>query len=63
MCYEWKDIDGYELLYGGSLFIHQYSHVWVDFRGIQDAFARDKGIDDFENSRRAICVQQAYASV
>jgi hypothetical protein len=31
--YQWKNIDGYELLYGGPLFIHQYSHVFVDFRG------------------------------
>lgn len=59
--YQWKDIYGYELLYGGPLFIHQYSHVFVDFRGIQDAFARDKGIDYCENSRRATYVQQAYA--
>jgi hypothetical protein len=59
--YQWKDLFGYELLYGGPLFIHQYSHIWVDFRGIQDAFARDKGIDYFENSRRATYVQQAYA--
>jgi len=59
--YQWKTIYGYEFIYGGPLFIHQYSHVWVDFRGIQDAFMRDKGIDYFENSRRATYVQQAYA--
>ena len=59
--YEWKDTYGYECLYGGPLFIHQYSHIWVDFRGIQDAFARDKGIDYFENSRRATYVQREYA--
>ncbi len=59
--YQWKEIYGYELLYGGPLFIHQYSHIWVDFRGIQDAFVRDKGIDYCENSRRATYVQQAYA--
>lgn len=59
--YQWRDIYGYEVLYGGPLFIHQYSHVWVDFRGIQDAFARDKGMDYCENSRRATYVQQAYA--
>jgi hypothetical protein len=60
--YQWKELFGYELLYGGPLFIHQYSHIWVDFRGIQDAFARDKGIDYCENSRRATYVQQAYAT-
>ncbi len=59
--YLWKEIYGFELLYGGPLFIHQYSHVFVDFRGIQDAFAREKGIDYCENSRRATYVQQAYA--
>ena len=59
--YRWKEIYGYELIYGGPLFIHQYSHIWIDFRGIQDAFARDRGIDYFENSRRATHVQREYA--
>ena len=59
--YEWKTVDGYECLYGGSLFIHQYSHCWLDLRGIQDAFMRDKGIDYFENSRRATYAQRSYA--
>lgn len=59
--YQWKTIYDYELIYGGSLFMHQYSHIWVDFRGIQDAFARDRDIDYFENSRRATYVQQEYA--
>jgi hypothetical protein len=59
--YRWKEIYGYEFIYGGPLFIHQYSHIWIDFRGIQDAFARDKGIDYFENSRRATYVQREYA--
>jgi hypothetical protein len=59
--YKWKTVDGYEYLYGGSLFIHQYSHCWLDLRSIQDAFMRDKGIDYFENSRRATYAQRAYA--
>ena len=59
--YEWTDIYGHEFLYGSSLFIHQFSHVWIDFRGIQDVFMRGKGIDYFENSRRATQVQQQYA--
>lgn len=44
-----------------SLFGHQYSHVWVDFRGIQDAFIKEQGIDYFENSRRATYSQRSYA--
>jgi len=59
--YQWKQCYGYEYLYAGPLFTHQLSHVWIDFRGIQDAFMRDKGIDYFENSRRATYVQQQYA--
>jgi hypothetical protein len=34
------------------LFGHQYSHVWVDFQGIRDAYGRRRGLDYFENSRR-----------
>jgi len=45
----------------GPLFGHQYSHVWVDFRAIQDAYMRSRGLDYFENSRRATYVQQRYA--
>lgn len=59
--YRWKTIYGYELVYGGPLFMHQYSHIWLDFRGIQDSFMREKGIDYFENSRRATYVQREYA--
>ena len=59
--YRWENHYGQEYLYAGSLFTHQLSHVWIDFRGIQDAFMHDKGIDYFENSRRATLVQQQYA--
>ena len=59
--YRWENSYGYDYLYAGPLFIHQLSHVWIDFRGIQDAFMRGKGIDYFENSRRATYVQQRYA--
>ena len=48
------------LLYAGPLFIHQMSHVWLDFRGIHDDVNRAHGIDYFENSRRATCAQQQY---
>ena len=59
--YRWKKLYGHEFLYAGPLFIHQLSHVWIDFRGIQDDYMRDRGIDYFENSRRATFVQQQYA--
>lgn len=59
--YKWKKIYDIEFLFAGGLFIHQLSHVWIDFRGIKDDFMRSKGIDYFENSRRATYVQQQYA--
>ncbi len=59
--YRWEQSYGYDYLYAGPLFTHQLSHIWVDFRGIQDAFMRTKGIDYFENSRLATYVQRQYA--
>ncbi|MGB7022602.1 MAG: glucoamylase family protein [Candidatus Acidiferrales bacterium] len=59
--YRWKAIYGQNFLYAGPLFVHQLSHLWLNFRGIQDKFMRGKGIDYFENSRRATLVQQEYA--
>jgi hypothetical protein len=59
--YHWKEVYDYEYLYAGPLFTHQLSHLWIDFRGIQDAYMRDRGIDYFENSRRATYVQREYA--
>jgi hypothetical protein len=59
--YNWRSLYGHEFLYAGPLFIHQLSHMWIDFRGLQDEYMRGKGIDYFENSRRATYVQQQYA--
>lgn len=59
--YEWKNCYGYDYLYAGSLFIHQLSHIWIDFRGIQDPYMQTKNIDYFENSRRATHIQLQYA--
>ena len=59
--YQWENLYDIELLFASPLFMHQLSHVWIDFRRIQDAFMREKRSDYFENSRRAIAVQQQYA--
>jgi hypothetical protein len=58
--FEWKKVYDIEYLYAGPLFIHQMSHLWVDFRGIHDGFNRKVGIDYFENSRRATLVHRQY---
>jgi hypothetical protein len=59
--YKWRKLYGYDFLYAGPLFIHQLSHMWIDFRGIQDEYMRKRAIDYFENSRRATYIQQQYA--
>jgi len=59
--FQWENLYGWDLLYSGPLFIHQFSHLWLDFRGIRDEFMREKRCDYFENSRRASYVQQHYA--
>ena len=59
--YQWENLYGIDLLYAGPLFVHQFSHAWIDFRGIRDRFMREKRCDYFENSRRATEVQREYA--
>lgn len=58
--YKWRQHHGFEFVEFAPLFGHQYSHCWVDFRGIVDAAMRPRGIDYFENSRRATLAQRAY---
>ncbi|HZF79064.1 MAG TPA: glucoamylase family protein [Rubrivivax sp.] len=59
----WGSDFGHEHLRFPPLFGHQFTHAWVDFRGIQDDYMRSRGhdLDYFENSRRATLAQQAYA--
>lgn len=59
--FEWRNIYGLDYFYAGPLFIHQMSHVWIDFKGITDDMNKKYGIDYFENSRRATMVHQRYA--
>jgi hypothetical protein len=59
--YQWRTYYDQAHVNFSPLFGHQYSHMFVDFRGIQDAYMREKGIDYFENSRRATLSQRAYA--
>jgi hypothetical protein len=59
--YQWHKYFDQEHLTFGPLFGHQYSHAWIDFRGIQDSYMRERGIDYFENSRRAAYSQRTYA--
>jgi hypothetical protein len=58
--YQWGNYLGKEQINFGPLFGHQYSHMYIDFKGIQDEYMRKKGIDYFENSRRATLTNRQY---
>ncbi len=58
--YQWGEYYRQKHVNFGPLFGHQYSHMYIDFRGIQDAYMRLKGIDYFENSKRATYANRAY---
>ncbi|MGH7598991.1 MAG: glucoamylase family protein [bacterium] len=58
--YQWQIQYGYSYVTFPPLFGHQYSHCWIDFRNIQDDYMRNRGIDYFENSRRATLAARAY---
>ena len=59
--FKWRRLYGHEVLYAGPLFIHQFSHIWIDTRGIQDHFMAAKKTDYFENSRVATHLHRQYA--
>jgi hypothetical protein len=59
--YQWNTFYGQAHVNFAPLFGHQYSQLFIDFRGIQDAYMRARNIDYFENSRRATLSQRAYA--
>lgn len=42
--------------YCGTLFTYQYSHAWIDFRGLKD----ENGIDWFDNSIKATLANREY---
>ncbi|HEU4664553.1 MAG TPA: glucoamylase family protein [Dokdonella sp.] len=57
----WGTFQGQRHLGFAPLFGHQYSHVWIDFRGIRDEYMRAHDLDYFENSKRATLAQREYA--
>ncbi len=58
--YSWAKFQGYDMVNFSPLFGHQYSHMWIDFKGIKDSYMRGKSMDYFENSRRATMANRAY---
>ena len=58
----WRGVGPTRHIGFGPLFGHQYSHIWIDFRGIRDAVMRNAGFDYFENSRRATYANRAWCT-
>lgn len=59
--YRWREpYEGLAHAIFPPLFGHQYSHMFIDFRGIADEYMQQKGIDYFENARRATLTQRLY---
>ncbi len=58
--YDWETFQGQTHVNFDPLFGHQYSQIWIDFRGINDSYMAGKGIDYAENSRRATYANRAY---
>ncbi len=54
------EFKGQDMVNFGPLFGHQYSHVWIDFKGIQDPYMEKAGFDYFENSRRATLANRQH---
>ncbi len=61
--YQWENLYGHDYLYAGPLFVHQFSHAWVDLRGIRDSLMREKNFDYFQNSRHAVFIQRKYTQL
>ena len=60
--YQWGSYYGQAHVGFAPLFGHHYSQVWIDYRGIADAYMRARGIDYAENTRRATYGQRSYAT-
>ena len=58
--YSWATYYGQSFVPFGPLFGHEYSHCWVDFRHIADAYMNSHDTTYFENSRRATIAQREY---
>ena len=58
--YFWRGEGPMRRLAFAPLFGHQFSHIWIDFRGIRDAAMREAGLDYFDNSRRETFANRNY---
>ena len=60
--YIWATNYGQAYVFYPPLFTYEYSHCWIDFRHIADAYMNNHSSTYFENSRRAALAQVAYST-
>jgi len=58
--YTWGNYYGHTFVPFAPLFGHQYSHCWIDFRHMADAYMNSRDMTYFLNSRRATLAQRDY---
>lgn len=57
---DWREYGGYKYMAAvPPLFIHQFSHAWVDFRAKRERY-KDFNVDYFENSVKATRAQRQF---
>ncbi|MDD8017111.1 MAG: glucoamylase family protein [Bacteroidota bacterium] len=56
----WVQKYGYEYIDFDVMFWNQFTSCWFDLRGIQDSYIKAKGIDYFENYKRATYAHREY---
>lgn len=59
--YDWSSYYGHPGVQFGPLFGHQYSQMFVNYKGIQDAYMRNAGSTYFKNAQNATLAQIDYA--
>jgi hypothetical protein len=59
--FRWEILYDVPFLFAAPLFIHHFSHIWIDFRDIQDRYMKAHASDYFQNSRRAAYIARQYA--
>jgi hypothetical protein len=59
--YTWQTNYGQAYVPFPPLFVHEYSHCWIDFRHVADAYMNSHKITYFINSRRAALAQVTYS--
>jgi hypothetical protein len=59
--YIWATNYGQAYIQFPSMYVHVFSHCWIDFRHIADSYMSNHNSTYFENSRRAALAQRAFA--